>query len=239
MRPFIITLIPAHNEESTIGQVVRKCKRYSSATFVIDDGSTDKTAIRAKDVGGIVIKLKKNRGVGAAIKMGYRTILKFIEEDFKDISPSNDMIIVNLDGDGQHNPDEIPKVIKPILEDKADFVIGSRFTGSTKDTSMIRRGGNVFFSFLVSILTRNKITDAQSGYRAINIRTLKKIKLKENFTNRQEMIIRVAKQKCRIKEVPINVNIRSYGKSFIQTKKEKIAFLFKVLLIVVRTYLTG
>ena len=239
MRPFIITLIPAYNEESTIGKVVRECTRYSSAIFVIDDGSTDKTAIRAKSAGGIVIKHKKNRGVGAAIITGYKTILKFVEEEFNDTLPSNNIIIVNLDGDGQHSPGEIPMLIKPILEDKADFVIGSRFTGGTKDKSMIRKGGNIFFSFLVSILTRNRITDAQSGYRAINTNILKKIELKENFTNRQEMILQVAKQKCRIKEVPINVNIRSYGKSFIQSKRQKIMFLLKVLLIVVRTYLTG
>jgi len=236
----IITLIPVHNEEKTIGEIIKKCRRYSFKIFVVDDGSTDKTVSYAHGAGASVIKHKENKGVGAAIKTGHKVILKWIEHKYQKTNLNLDnIIIVNLDGDGQHNPNEIPKLVRPITEGNADLVIGSRIMGVNQDKSMIRRGGNIFFSFLISILTKNRITDAQSGYRAINIRALRLIKLRENFTNRQEMVILAAKQKCRIMEVPIAVNLRVYGKSFIQSKSQKIAFLLKVLLIIVRTFLIG
>lgn len=238
--PIIITLIPVHNEEKTIGEIIKICRRYSFKIFAVDDGSTDKTVIYAQRAGATVIKHKENRGVGAAIKTGYKIILKWIEHKYQKNNLNLDnIVVVNLDGDGQHNPHEIPMLVKPITEGNADLVIGSRIMGANQDRSVIRRGGNIFFSFLISVLTRNRITDAQSGYRAINIRGLKGIKFRENFTNRQEMIILAAKQKCRIMEVPIEVKLRVYGKSFIQSKREKIAFLMNVLLIVVRTFLTG
>jgi len=119
-RPFIIVAIPAYNEEETIAKEVLKAKKYADKIIVCDDGSADSTAEIAKSLGVDVIRHKRNLGYGAAIQSLFERAKRL---DFD--------VLITLDGDGQHNPDDIPKVIKPIIDDEADIVIGSRFVGDS------------------------------------------------------------------------------------------------------------
>ena len=222
----IVAAIPALNEEEKIENVVKGSLKYCDKVIVIDDGSTDSTSEKAKKAGAIVFRNSKRMGVGFTVDRCYKEALK--------LKPD---IVVNLDGDGQHNPDEIPMMIAPIKNNEADFVIGSRRLGKNAETSFIRSYGNKYFSFLISFLTGQKITDSQSGYRAIKADKLGKLELKEEYTNRQEMIILAAKKGMKIKEVPIFVDKRGHGKSFIGTFKKKLFFLYKVNLIIFKTRL--
>jgi glycosyltransferase involved in cell wall biosynthesis len=136
----IIVAIPCYNTQQSIAEVVINCKKYVEEVVVIDDGSTDTTSQTAKAAGAIVISHEKNRGKGAAMK----TALKETESD----------IIVFIDGDGQHNPDDIPTLLEPIIQGGADFVIGSRYLSKSKTSSnpFIRKASNVIASFIISFI---------------------------------------------------------------------------------------
>ncbi|MBU0898688.1 MAG: glycosyltransferase family 2 protein [Nanoarchaeota archaeon] len=220
----IVATIPALNEEKKIGNVVKGCLKYCNEAVVIDDGSIDSTSEEAKKAGALVFKNHKRMGVGYTVKRCYEEALKL-----------NPDIVVNLDGDGQHNPQEIPMMIEPINKGEADFVIGSRRLGKNAETSFIRKYGNKYFSFMISFLTGQKITDSQSGYRAVKADMLRKLELKEAYTNRQEMIVLAAKRGIRMKEVPIIVERREHGKSFIGNFRRKLYFLVKVNMIILKT----
>ena len=224
----IVAAIPALNEEEKISWVVKGCLKYCDKVIVIDDGSTDRTSELAKKSGAIVFRNDRRMGIGYTVNRCHEEALKL-----------NSEIIVNLDGDGQHNPDEIPIITEPIKNGSADFVIGSRRLGENAETSFIRKYGNKYFSFLISFLIKQKITDSQSGYRAIRADKLRMIKLKETYTNRQEMIIRAAKMRMRIKEVPIFVKKREHGRSFIGNFRKKIYFLARVTFIILKTRFVG
>ena len=115
-KPTIFACIPALNEELSIGFILSQTKKFVSEIFVCDDGSTDNTASQAATLGAYVISHPKNLGKGAALK----TLFNAVE-------PLNPDVVVIIDGDGQHNPNEIPKLVEPVLQGEADFVIGSRF----------------------------------------------------------------------------------------------------------------
>ena len=152
-------IVPAYDEEKTIGSVLEKVKNTLKSMdyeiIVVDDGSTDKTSEIAKRQGVKVITNRVNMGVGFSIQNGFREIGK------------NTDIVVQLDGDGQHDPSEIQTLIKPILTNEADVVIGSRFLGSHAKMPWIKKTGNKVFSRLISLICGVKITDSQSGFRAM------------------------------------------------------------------------
>jgi glycosyltransferase involved in cell wall biosynthesis len=135
----IVAAIPCFNTQEYIEQVIHGCNKYVDEVLVIDDGSTDATAQVAKAAGASVISHDKNRGKGAAMK----TAIRNAKAD----------IIVFLDGDGQHNPEDIPKLLDPIIQEKADFVIGSRFLLHSKriSTPFFRKSANYIAAFTISI----------------------------------------------------------------------------------------
>ncbi len=193
----IIIALPAYNEELTIGSMVSKSKQYSDKVTVIDDGSRDDTEKVAELAGAIVLRHETNKGKGAAIK----TAFSYAKENNADI-------LILLDADGQHNPDEIPKIIVPILNGEADIVNGSRFLGgSSENIPAYRRLGQEILT-LTTKLAGKKIylTDSQNGFRAFSKKTFDLFKFKNSgFAIESEMLMDAADGGARIVEVPISV----------------------------------
>jgi len=198
----ITALIPAYNEGGSIGNVVRKVGDQVDRVVVINDFSSDETPLIAQYLGATVLNHSRNMGVGAAMQTGIN-YSKATKPD----------IVVTLDGDGQHKPEDIPRIIQPILSGDADLVLGSRFLQGTPDMSLIKLLGNKFFVYLIRFLTGIKLTDTQTGFRALNLRALANLDLKADYTYVQEMIIDLYVKGFRIVEVPITVLPRKYGSS--------------------------
>ncbi|AHF81411.1 glycosyltransferase family 2 protein [Thermococcus paralvinellae] len=191
----VLIVIPAYNEELTIGSVVALAKEYGDV-LVVDDGSKDKTSKIAQEVGAIVLRHDVNKGKGQALKTGF------------DYALANDYdVVVCIDADGQHNPEEIPLLLKPILEDEADLVIGSRYlNGAHKTIPIYRRLGLWILNKTTVLASGVKITDSQSGFRALNRRALESLNLNSSGYNvESEMIHQLSEKNLRITEVPINV----------------------------------
>ena len=190
-----LIVIPAYNEELTIGSVVTLAKKYGDV-LVIDDGSSDRTSEIAESSGAIVVKHEVNKGKGKALKTGF------------DYALANDYdAVVCIDADGQHNPDEIPLLLEPILEDKADLVIGSRYlNGAHKNIPLYRRLGLWVLNVTTILASGVKITDSQSGFRALSRKALEVLNLNfSGYNVESEMIHQVSEKGLRIVEVPINV----------------------------------
>ena len=190
----VTAIIPAYNEELAIGSMVISSKNYVNHVIVVDDGSQDSTAEIAERAGAEVIKHPENLGKGAAIRTGFKGI-------------GNTDIIVTLDGDGQHNPAEIPKLVMPILSGEADIVNGSRYLGKNdKETPAYRRLGQSVLDTATNLNSGLKITDSQSGFRAFATYTLPAFKFNhDGFSIESGMLIDAANFGSRIKEVEIGV----------------------------------
>jgi glycosyltransferase involved in cell wall biosynthesis len=192
--PLIVACIPAFNEEKTIGKVVLQAQRYVSRVIVCDDGSRDMTAEIAARLGADVIRHERNLGYGAAIQSLFRRAKEL-----------NANISVTLDADGQHDPREIPNVTKPVLDDVADIVIGSRFADKRLAYAIpwYRRAGIKLITRLVNNASKQGIQDTQSGFRAYSRRSLETLSAFENGMGiSAEVLINATKQGLRICEVP-------------------------------------
>jgi len=193
----IIVTIPAYNEENTIGDLIKdiskvmKSNRYHYNILVVDDGSNDGTAKAAKKYGAFVYSHPKNYGLAETFKTELKKALELKAD-----------VIVHIDADRQYLPKEIPKLIKEI-ENGYDLVLGSRFKGKIESMSLIKRFGNQAFSRVISNITRTKISDAQTGFRAFTKDVAEKINIISDHTYTQEQIIKGVRQKFRIKEVPV------------------------------------
>ena len=192
----ILAGIPAFNEERYIAKVLLKTKKYVDEVIVVDDGSRDMTAEISRALGATVIEHPKNMGYGAAL----RTI-------FLEAKKRNPDILITLDADDQHDPDDIPKLIEPILRNEADVVIGSRFIGKT-DQPLWRRIGVKFITWLAKKLHKlpKHITDAQSGYRAYSRKAIQLITPEDTDMGASiDILHRAKKQNLRVIEVPITI----------------------------------
>jgi glycosyltransferase involved in cell wall biosynthesis len=196
--PRLLVCIPAYNESKTIGDIVTRAKKYASEVIVYDDGSTDNTYDVAKAAGAdSVIRSPENNGYGVAI----RNLFQAAREKNADV-------MVTIDSDGQHNPDQIPEVIKPIIEDGFDMVVGSRFL-DRKDSQRIPR----YRSLGIKTITRltqsasySHITDSQNGFRAYSKKALSKLNLFENgMPVSSEILLKAREKSLSVKEVPITV----------------------------------
>ncbi|ODS37376.1 hypothetical protein BEH94_07755 [Candidatus Altiarchaeales archaeon WOR_SM1_SCG] len=211
----IIAAIPAHNEEATIGSVVLRAKKYVDKVIVVDDGSTDDTAEIAELAGSEVVKHKKNKGYGAAIKSCFGTARKAGAD-----------VMVIMDADWQHNPGEIEMVIKPVKKGEADIVIGSRFLEETYIPAYRKFGMRVLNLF--THISSDRVSDTQSGFRAYSRKAISELKLEsESMGIGSEILMKAKNKNLIIKEVPIktrhdikgtsSMNPVSHGFSVIST----------------------
>ncbi len=191
----ILIVIPAFNEEESIGEVIQNAKAIYPEVLVYDDGSIDNTSSIAESNGAIVIRNSRNRGYGRAL----RTL-------FEHAHSMNFDIVVTVDSDGQHDPKQIPRLIQPILDNKADMVIGSRFLNNDDEANVPR-----YRSFGIRTITKftqagcfDRITDATSGFRAYSVNSLSRLNLTENgMAISTEILLKASEKNLRIFEVPI------------------------------------
>lgn len=225
VRKKVIVCIPAFNEGKAIGFMVSKSKAYASEVLVCDDGSSDSTAQVAKEAGAIVVRHDKNMGYGAAIVTLFEAAKKM-----------NADIIVTLDSDGQHDPDQIPAVTEPILTNGIDIVIGSRFL-TPEDRGRVptyRKIGIGIITLVTRMLSYNDITDAQSGFRAYSKNAIKKIELSEKgMSVSSELLIKAKRCNLTVSEVPIKVNYDIEGTSTHNALSHGVSVLHTVIQFVI------
>ncbi len=191
----VVVVIPAYNEERFIGSVILKILQFPLTVIVVDDGSTDATDLVARAAGALVVHHEHNMGKGVALNTGIYDARKMDPE-----------VIVLIDGDGQHLVRELPRLIKPILEDQADIVVGSRYLQKTFQVPAHRFVGHWFFNQLTGLASRVKVTDSQSGYRAFSPRAFNTdLFLSPNFSVESEMQFLAYDYGLRVTEVPITI----------------------------------
>ncbi len=207
-----LAIVPAFNEEGAVADVVRRIRDQSDVdidVLVVDDGSRDATADRARSAGARVVRLPFNLGIGNAVQTGYRVALA---EGYD--------VAMQIDGDGQHPPHQVGLLVDQVL-DGANYVVGSRFAEDTGySTSRTRRGAMMFLSWLVSKSVGQRVTDTTSGFRAADRRTI------ELFADHYppdypevEALILAHRVGLRIAEVPVVMDQRSTGESSITPLK--------------------
>lgn len=188
--------LPAYNESKNIASVITQLKKITNLILVCDDGSTDQTADIAENIGAVVIRHPKNIGYGAAIRSLFT---KFLEMDAD--------VLVTFDADGQHRIEDIEVVLEPILKNKSDIVIGSRFLASDdQEVPKYRKFGIKTITNLTNISTATKLTDSQSGFRAYARKVLEGITPSEHGMGvSTEILIKASKKGFIISEVPIKI----------------------------------
>ena len=187
--------IPAYNEEANIASAIIKLKKFTDSIIVCDDGSTDLTAKIANDLGVTVIHHEKNMGYGGAINSIFKKCVEI-----------NSDVLVTFDADGQHRTEDLDSILKPIREDNADIVIGSRFLDKKSDVPNYRKVGIKIITKVTNTSLKNSLTDSQSGFRAYNNLVLKNITPSEfGMGISTEILIKASKNNLRIAEVPIKV----------------------------------
>ena len=196
-RPIIMVGIPSYNEEIAIGSLVLRVSQYADKVVVLDDGSTDRTVDIARLAGAEVIQHDKNLGKGAAL----RDLFAYATQCDVDV-------LVIIDGDGQHNPDDIPLLVSPVIRGEADFVNGSRYLTGKSDTPSYRRFGQLVLDNFTRVGSGRDlpVTDTQSGFRAFSMKTAHIFKFTSNTLGiESEMLMDAAKAQLRIKEVDVSV----------------------------------
>ncbi len=191
----VTVVIPAYNEARFIGSVVIQSLRYFSNVLVIDDGSDDETAYIAKQAGAQVIRHETNQGKSQAVN----TALEWARRNMVDA-------LVFLDGDGQHNPDEINAVLAPVLENRADLVVGSRFMSIKSKIPIYRRFGQHALTAATNLASNVTISDSQSGFRSFSRRAIELLHFRgTGLSVESEMQFLVKEHALTILEVPISV----------------------------------
>jgi hypothetical protein len=200
----IMVIIPALNEADNLATLLPRIPAQIGGmdvgVLVVDDGSTDTTTEVALDHGCLVARNLVNRGQGAASRVGYGFLAR-----------RNVTIGVTLDADNQHDPNEIVRLVEPILAGRYDLVIGSRVLGDADRDNAVRSLGVTVFSRLVSLLSGTRITDCSSGFKAFRIDQIAKLDLREDQFQSSEVLISAAKKGLKIGEVPIHIRRREFG----------------------------
>jgi glycosyltransferase involved in cell wall biosynthesis len=191
-----VAVIPAYNAENTIGQIIENTKKYVDEVTIVNDGSKDDTPKIAKEHGATVYNHRKNMGLGFALRTGFREALK-----------KNFDIVITLDADGQHDPEDIEKLINRLHENNVDVIIGSRLMDKSQWSNFPKHRliGNILLTNLTNFAAKKKITtDSQSGYRILKKEVLEKIHLTgKTMEIASEIIYETAKNNFKIDEVPI------------------------------------
>ena len=203
-------VIPAYNEEPTVADVVGEIPRAAAGlkteVIVVVDGARDATASQAAGAGALVCDVPANRGQGAALRLGYWLA-----------RARGARVIATIDADGQYEPEEIARVVQPILDGKADFVSGSRRLGAELTTDKVRHLGVLVFGALISVLVRHRITDPACGIRAMRSEVTAAVKLEQPQYQASELMISAALHGFRLAEVP--TTMRDRGVHATATKK--------------------
>jgi glycosyltransferase involved in cell wall biosynthesis len=218
----ILIIVPAYNEEESLPGVIRDLKSQTpeSVVLVVNDGSRDKTALIAREMGVKVLDLPFNLGIGGAVQAGY---LYARQHNFD--------VAVQFDGDGQHLAEEIPKLLEPLKSGRADLAIGSRFlTSGGYDAPVLRKIGIGIFSFLISRILGMRVTDSTSGFRAANRRVIEFFArtYPEDYPEVESLVL-LHKMSMRMEEVDVTMRGRTGGKSSITTG-QSIYYMTKVLI---------
>lgn len=223
--PFISVVIPAFNEEQTVGSVVRRTRKVLQMLvekyelIVIDDGSTDKTARFALHNGAIVISNGGNLGKGRAIMKGFQE--------------ARGNIVITMDGDGANEPEEIPKLLHPVLEgNRVDVVIGSRFKGYIEDDAIPRRNilGNKIINIVLSFILGQRITDSQSGFRVYKRTVVENLFINSSgFEVETEVLLKVFKRDFKVKEIAISCKKRDGTSSKLRFFRDGLRILKAIL----------
>ncbi len=222
LRQRILVIIPAFNEEESVGKVVEEVRACLPAadTLVVNDGSTDLTSEKAKACGALVLDLPFNLGIGGTMQAGYR----YAYEKGYDIA-------IQVDGDGQHDPNGIPNLLQGLKKKQVDMVVGSRFITDWKyKASIMRRLGGFILAGVISTVIKQKITDPTSGFRAANRKAIRLFALyyPQDYPE-PEVLVLLSKSGLKIAEVPVKMKKRSSGESSI-TKMRASYYMVKVLL---------
>lgn len=202
-------VIPAYNEEATIGQILHDLCQKNYSVLVIDDCSTDKTKSIAMQFPIVVLKHAINLGQGAALETGFNYVLNYTQAKY----------IVSFDSDGQHNIDEIQSIINPLVSGTYDVVLGSRFLKPISNTIKINGMPAIKFLtlkigvFFTRITTRLKVTDTHNGFRAFTRVALRKIHITQNrMAHGSEILMQIARNKLVYCEVPVDVKYTEYSR---------------------------
>ncbi len=195
-----LVCIPAFNEEKTIGDIIKHSMTYVDHVVVCDDGSTDNTAKVAEQSGAHIISHKKNQGYGASMT----SLFDFARQEDADI-------MITLDGDGQHDPKQIPNLLQALSEKNADVVIGSRFLDDKSKTAGYRKHGIKIITSTANIGSDFKSSDSQSGFRAYSKKAIQEIHPTEKgMSVSTEILLKASNKNLTVVEVPISI---SYGKN--------------------------
>ncbi len=206
----LAVLIPARDEEATIGELLGRVATvvvpgYELRAIIVDDGSTDRTAEIAHEKGAVVLRHPGNKGLGAAVRTGLRTA-----------GENGAEAVAYLDADLEYYPEDIPRLVAPVLAGRADYVLGSRFRGGVRRMMLCRRIGNHAFTALVVLLTRRWMTDGQTGMRAFSREAAAAAEIIHDYNYAQVLTLDLLRKGMRMEEVPIRYRVREYGESFIR-----------------------
>ena len=205
----LAVVVPAKDEEAAIGKLLERIAVVRVAghelrVFVVDDGSTDGTARIARERGAGVIQHLENRGLGAAVRTGLAAAVD-----------AGAAAVAYLDADLEYFPEDIPRLVEPVLAGRAEYVLGSRFSGGVRGMRLYRRVGNFAFTALVSVLTGRRITDGQTGMRAFSRRAAASAEIVHDYNYAQVLTLDLLRKGFVMEEVPIRYKVREHGRSFI------------------------
>ena len=214
-------IIPTRNEERTIGEIVKKVSKYSNDIIVIDGHSKDNTRSIAESLKAKVL-LDDGNGKGAALRMAVQNVTR--------------PIVVFMDADGSHETKDIPRLVKPILENKADLVVASRMLGGSDElhgnfSNFMRNLGSNLVQLAINYRFNVRLTDCENGFRAIKTEVFKNLNLKANdFDIEEEIILKALKKKYKVAEVPSHEYERKFGKSNLSLIKMGYKFVYRLLI---------
>ncbi len=205
----VVLFLPAHDEEATVADVVARAPSQVAGhpvrVLVVDDGSRDATADRARAAGATVLSFRDNQGLGAAVRRG-----------LAEATAAGAVAVAFCDADGEYAPEELERLVAPIITGTADYVVGSRFRGDIERMLPHRRFGNRVLTLLLRLVSRLPVSDGQSGYRALSADAASSAEIIHDFNYAQVLTLDLVAKGFRYAEVPISYRFRTRGRSFVR-----------------------
>ncbi len=204
-----MVVLPVHDEEMTVADVIARVPPVAHGrpvcVVVVDDGSRDASGARAHEAGALVVSHARRLGLGAAIRTGFGVALDL-----------DAWAVAFLDADGEYDPEELSDLLAPIANDEADYVVGSRFAGTIESMLPHRRIGNVVLTWLTSLAAGRRLSDGQSGFRALGRAALATAQIEHDYNYAQVLTLDLLRRGYRYAEVPIRYRRRRHGRSFVR-----------------------